>query len=164
MAESGSLTAAVYAEEQVDDMAGMYLTFSSEELVYGLSIRNVTEIVALPSITPVPDLPDFVRGVVNLRGRVIPVVDVRMRFGLPYRDYHERTCLIILSTSDMNVGLIVDGVNEVIRIPDEQIEAPPRLGSDGSRFVSGVGKVGDEVRVLLDLSQLLSETVRAVTA
>ena len=108
-----------------DTMEDRYLTFFIGEEVYGLAIRNVTEIVGLQRITEVPDMPSYVLGVINLRGAVIPVVDVRLRFGIEQREADERTCVIVVQLEDISVGLIVDTVSEVIDIPGDNV-APPQ--------------------------------------
>ena len=103
-------------------------------------------------------MPDFVKGVINVRGQVIPVIDVRLRFGMEERNYDERTCIINTRIHDSTVGLIVDGVSEVMEISDETIEPSPSVNSGaGSRFISGLGKVGEEVKILLDIQTLLFE-------
>jgi len=103
-------------------------------------------------------MPDFVKGVINLRGQVIPVIDVRTRFHLESRAYDDRTCVVVVNISDMSVGLIVDTVNEVVSIPPEQISPPPKVatGTTG-RYVQGMGKVGDSVKILLNVQKLLRD-------
>lgn len=143
-------------EEHEDAQAGKYLTFVLGEESYGLEMRAVTEIIGLQKITPVPDMPAFVRGVINLRGQVIPVMDVRARFQMPPRDYNERTCIIVIQVQAVTVGLIVDTVSEVLDIPADQVEDPPRFGGEGSgRFIKGIGKVGEDVKIILDADRLL---------
>jgi purine-binding chemotaxis protein CheW len=140
-----------------DTMQGKYLTFVLDQEHYGLEIRVVTEIIGMQNITVVPDLPEFMKGVINLRGKIIPVIDVRMKFKKPPQPYHDRTCIIIVEIGDMPVGLIVDRVAEVLNIPDENIVAPPD-GKTGfsNRYLQGIGKVGNEVKLLLDSNRLLS--------
>ncbi len=145
-------------DENEDTQAGKYLTFILGAESYGLEMRAVTEIIGMQKITPVPDMPPFVRGVINLRGQVIPVMDVRARFRMPARDYDDRTCIIVIQVVTITVGLIVDTVSEVLDIPDGQIETPPRLGGEGtSRFIKGLGKVGEDVKIILDADRLLHE-------
>ncbi|MDH5297922.1 MAG: chemotaxis protein CheW [Desulfobulbaceae bacterium] len=139
-----------------DTMKDKYLTFHLAGEDYGLDIAFVTEIIGIQRITEVPDMPDFVKGVINLRGKVIPVMDVRLRFHLPEREYDERTCIIVVDISGTAVGLVVDQVNEVADIPEEQVEPPPRTTKGAtSRFLKGMGKVDDEVRILLNVDKLL---------
>lgn len=133
-----------------------YLTFEIGEVEYGLSIKLVTEIIGLQKITTLPDMPNYVRGVVNMRGKVIPLVDVRLRFGYKERDYDERTCIIVTDIKDTAVGLIVDRVKEVLAIPEKQIDPPPKVKKGAeSRFVDGLAKVGEKVNILLDIDKIL---------
>ena len=140
-----------------DTQKGRFLTFRLAEEDYGLEIRYVTEIIGIQKITEVPDLPGFVKGVINLRGKVIPVMDVRARFSLPERAYDERTCIVVVNVEEKSVGLVVDKVNEVASIADDQIEPPPRAGHDTCSYIQGIGKMGDEVKILLDVKHLLYE-------
>ena len=144
--------------EYEDTQAGKFLTFRLGAETYGLQIRVVTEIIRWQDITPVPDVADYIKGIINLRGKVIPVMDVRCRFGMPPRDYDARTCIIVMQVSASNVGLIVDTVCEVVDISDADVEPAPRVGGSESRAViAGVGKTGDEVNILLDPSRLVFE-------
>ena len=139
-----------------DTMKDKYLTFHLAGEDYGLDIVYVTEIIGIQRITEVPDMPDFVKGVINLRGKVIPVMDVRLRFHLPERDYDERTCIIVVDINNTAVGLVVDQVNEVADIPEKDVEPPPRTTKGASsRFLKGMGKVDEEVRILLNVDKLL---------
>ncbi len=143
-------------EEQEDTQEGKYLTFTLGNEEYGIEIKNVTEIIGIQNITDLPDMPNYVKGVINLRGKVIPVVDVRLRFGFEERKYDERTCIVVVNINNMAVGLIVDSVSEVIDIPADHIEPPPKVNKgESSRFIQGLGKVGEEVKILLDIRQLL---------
>jgi len=144
------------SQEEEDTIENMYLTFQLGNEVYGIGIACVTEIVGIQKITEVPDMPDFVKGVVNLRGQVIPVVDVRLRFHMPARAYDERTCIIVVNINDVQLGLVVDTVNEVMTIDEADVSAPPRVDtSESARYIKGMGKVGEEVRILLDGRKLL---------
>lgn len=139
-----------------DTQKDKYLTFRLAQEDYGLELRHVTEIVVIQKITEVPDLPAFVKGVINLRGQVIPVLDVRARFHLPERLYDERTCVVVVNIGDTAVGLIVDTVNEVLTIPAANLCPPPKLAKGRSaRFIQSLGKVGDDVKILLDVNKLL---------
>ncbi len=143
-------------EENEDTLENKFLTFSIGSEEYGIEIRYVTEIIGIQKITVLPDMPSYVRGVINLRGKVIPVIDVRARFGIEERDYDERTSIIVVHLNDMSVGLIVDTVSEVMDIPQSDVEPPPRVSRGaGSRYIHGMGKVGEEVKILLDISKLL---------
>ncbi len=144
--------------EDEDAQRGKFLTFHLAKEDYGIEIRHITEIIGIQKITEVPDMPDCVRGVINLRGKVIPVMDVRSRFQLPARAYDERTCIVVVNIADNPVGLVVDQVSEVADIAREQIEPPPNAGTGNtSRYIQGMGKIGEEVKILLDVNKLLGE-------
>ncbi len=144
--------------ENEDTLKNMYLTFRLGKEDYGIEIRYVTEIVGMQKITEVPDMPVFVKGVVNLRGQVIPVLDMRLRFNMESRDYDERTCIIVVNIGGSQVGLVVDTVNEVRNIDDDQISPPPKTaGADSAQYIQGMGKVGEEVIILLEGQRLLRD-------
>ena len=158
MAEEEVVTTDDDLYDDEDTMKDKYLTFHLAGEDYGLDIAFVTEIIGIQRITEVPDMPDFVRGVINLRGKVIPVMDVRLRFHLPEREYDERTCIIVVDINATAVGLVVDKVNEVVDIPEADVEPPPRTTKGAtSRFLKGMGKVDEEVRILLNVDKLLYE-------
>jgi len=145
-------------EDDEDTQKDKFLTFHVEKEDYGIDIRHVTEIIGIQKITGIPDMPDYVKGVINLRGKVIPVLDMRKRFGFEERDYDDRTCIVVVNINETAVGLVVDSVNEVADIPEQQIEQPPDINNAGaSLFIQGLGKVGDEVKILLDVNALLFE-------
>jgi Chemotaxis signal transduction protein len=138
-----------------DTMQGKHLIFQVGNEQYGIEIRFVTEIVGIQKINEVPDLPGYMKGIINLRGRVIPVMDIRARFRLPAREYDERTCIIVVQVGEQTSGLIIDQVKEVTEIPEADIEPPPaRTAGQAGNFVQGIGKVGDEVKILLDVGRL----------
>jgi purine-binding chemotaxis protein CheW len=144
-------------EEEEDTQENKFLTFLLGKEEYGIEIRCVTEIIGILSITGVPDMPVFIRGVINLRGKVIPVMDVRLRFNLEERQYDERTCIVVINIDEQVVGLIVDRVLEVLDIPKSEVEPPPKASKpDNGRFVQGMGKVGDKGKILLDAQQLIN--------
>ena len=144
--------------EDEDTMKDKYLTFHLAGEDYGIDIAYVTEIIGIQKITQVPDMPDFVKGVINLRGKVIPVMDVRLRFHLPERGYDERTCIVVVDIDSTAVGLVVDQVNEVADIPEKDVEPPPRTTKGtSSRYLKGMGKVENEVRILLSVDKLLQD-------
>lgn len=156
-------SAEIPASEEEDTLGGMFLTFVIGGESYGLPIRSVTEIIGLQEITPIPDVPAYVRGIINLRGKVIPVMDVRLRFSMNEREYDARTCIVVVQVRDSSVGLVVDTVSEVVSIPDQNIEAPPQLGDRRSNdAIQGVGKAGDEIKLLLNVEMLVyGEQLRA---
>jgi len=142
-------------EEIEDTQHGKYLTFPLGEEEYGIEISAVTEIIGVQKITVLPDLPHFVKGTINLRGKIIPVIDVRLRFKLEEREYQERTCIIVVNIDDISIGLIVDSVSEVIDISNDSIETPPKLNNGaGNKFVKAFGKVKDNVVIILDIKNL----------
>lgn len=139
------------------ELGGKYLTFLLNEDEFGVEILKIREIIGILDITQVPQTADFVEGVVNLRGKVIPVIDLRIKFGMPRREYDEQTCIIVVDVG-MMMGIIVDTVQEVHDIPAEQIEPPPRIGrSVDASFILGMGKVNNQVKILLNIDKVLSE-------
>jgi purine-binding chemotaxis protein CheW len=139
-----------------DTLKDKYLTFSLAEEDYGIEIRHVIEIIGIQKITKVPNLPAFIKGVINLRGKVIPVMDVRARFNLEARDYDERTCIVVVDIDGEGMGLVVDHVNEVAGIPEAQVEPPPASPhSRADHYISGIGKMEDEVKILLNVERLI---------
>lgn len=139
-----------------DTQHGRFLTFSLGEEVFGIEIKYVTEIIGMQSITKVPEVPDYIKGIINLRGKIIPVIDVRLKFGKEAIEYNDRTCIVVIDIEEISVGLIVDNVEEVLTIDDEAI-APPPANKTGfeNRFMKGIGKVGGKVQLLLDCERLL---------
>jgi purine-binding chemotaxis protein CheW len=141
-----------------DAQKGMYLTFFIGNEVFGIEIRHVMEIVGIQARTALPEMPEYIKGLINLRGNIIPLLDVRLRFGKEPREYDDRTCVIVIDISGTRIGLIVDSVSEVITIPDEDITELPKMGlGSGNRYLKKVGKVGDEVKLLIDCEKFLTE-------
>ncbi len=140
-----------------DSMSGMYLTFELAGEGYGLEIRHVIEIIGIQPVTCVPDMPHHVIGVLNLRGKVIPIIDVRLRFHLEAREYDDRTCIVVVDVADMSVGLVVDKVNEVVDIPQQNIEPPPLSRNRNNNYIKGLGKMDQKVNILLDINDLLGD-------
>jgi purine-binding chemotaxis protein CheW len=148
----------LYDETDEDTQKDKYLTFRIGKESYGIEIRHVTEIGVMQEITEVPDMPDCITGVINLRGNVISVMNVRSRFGLESKEYDERTCIIVVDINNLSVGLIVDTVNEVLSIPEDQIDPPPKTHSGiKSSYIQGMGKVEGQVKILLDVEKILYE-------
>ena len=138
-----------------DTMQGMYLTFDLAGEGYGLEICHITEIIGIQKITNIPDMPEHVIGVLNLRGKVIPIIDVRLRFHLPLREYDERTCIIVININENPVGLVVDQVSEVVDITEKDIEPPPATGNNSGDYIQGLGKIGEKVKILLNAEALV---------
>ena len=142
--------------EDEDTQKDKYLTFHLAGEDYGIDIRYVIEIIGIQNITDVPDMPAFIRGVINLRGKVIPIMDVRARFDLESRDYDDRTCIIVVDIDGTEVGLVVDEVSEVMDIPEANVEPAPRTSKNNEdSFIQGMGKVNNNVKILLDVHKLL---------
>ena len=146
-------------DEDEDTQKDKFLTFTVGKEDYGLEIYHVTEIIGIQKITEVPDMPDYVKGVINLRGKVIPIMDVRKRFNFEERAYDERTCIVVVNINDTSLGLVVDTVKEVSDIPEKNIQPPPDI-AEGNRqfFISGLGKIDEEVKILLDAEKLLTKS------
>ncbi len=139
---------------------GKHLTFALAQEEYGLEILDVREIIGLMEITCVPKVPSYVKGVINLRGKVIPVIDLRLKFGMPKVDYTNETCIIVLNVNGSMMGIIVDKVCEVLDIAQENIEPAPTFGGKTkSDFITGMGKIGDKVKILLNISKVLATDV-----
>lgn len=142
-----------------DNIDEMYLTFALANEEYGVGIAGVTEIVGMQRIMSVPDVPHYIKGVINLRGKVIPLMDVRLRFGMAERAYDERTVVIVMDVAEAPIGLIVDGVSEVLEIPPAHVDQHTQFGRANQRTViAGIGRVGDRVAILLDTAVLVSES------
>ncbi len=149
--------AATAQRAQTRQLGGKYLTFVLAEEEYGLEILKVREIIGMMDITAVPRTPEFVKGVINLRGKVIPVVDLRRKFGLPSVEATEQTCIIVVHVGQVEMGIVVDKVSEVLDIASEDIEPPPSFGvSVDTDFILGMGKAGNKVTILLDISRVLT--------
>ncbi len=141
---------------------GKFLTFLMANEKYGLEILKVREIMGMMDVTTVPTTPAFVRGVINLRGKVIPVVDLRLKFGLEAKEDTQRTCIIVVhlthTAQEMTMGIIVDEVSDVLDIDQNQIEPPPSFGANiRTDFILGMGKVDKKVMTMLDIDRVLSE-------
>lgn len=144
--------------EQEDTQHGRFLTFSVGKEDFGIEIGYVTEIIGMQPITGIPETEDYIKGIVNLRGKIIPVVDMRLKFKKEPSEYTDRTCIVVIETSEMSVGLIVDKVSEVLTIDDKEIAPPPDYKTGiKNRYIQGIGKVGGEVKLLLDCKKLFNE-------
>ena len=135
---------------------GKFLTFRLADEEYGIEILKVREINGIMDITSLPQMPHYMKGVINLRGKVIPVVDLRRKFGLEEIPYTEQTCIIVVNVG-REIGIIVDTVSEVLDITDENVEPPPEMtGAVDTAFILGMGKVGNAVKILLDIDRVLN--------
>lgn len=161
MTEGTGSGGAGVARSSVGQLAGKYLTFELGREVYGLQILKVQEIIGMMNVTAVPRTPEFVRGVINLRGKVIPVIDLRLKFAMETKEDTERTCIIVVQVSGgsqmVTMGIIVDEVSEVLDVKAEQIEPPPSFGGAvDTDFILAMGKVGQKVVMLLDADKVLT--------
>ncbi len=147
------------ASEGYDAQKGKYMTFKSGLEYFGLGIQYVEQIIQFQTITAIPETEDYIKGLINLRGKVIPVVDVRLRFKQPPLEYNDRTCIIVINVRDVTVGLIVEQIAEVVEIKEDNILPPPTIGRGGvhNKYVYGIGRVGDTVKLLLDPDKLLND-------
>jgi purine-binding chemotaxis protein CheW len=141
---------------------GKYLTFSLAKEEYGIGILKVKEIIGMMTITPVPQTPSFVKGVINLRGKVIPVIDLRLKFGMEEIEYDERTSIIVVEvrggTGTVQIGIVVDSVSEVVNIKSEDIEDTPTFGTRlDTDYILGMAKLSGGVKILLDIDQVLTD-------
>lgn len=149
------------AVQSIADREGKYLTFTLADEEYGIGILKIKEIIGMMAITTVPQTPDFVKGVINLRGKVIPVMDLRLRFGMEAMDYTERTCIIVVeiegSTGTIQIGIVVDSVSEVLNIKGEEIEDTPTFGAKlNTDYILGMAKMEGGVKILLEIDQVIS--------
>lgn len=145
--------------KEEDTQYGKYLTFLLDNEFYGIEIKYVIELIGIQIITNIPNVPDYVKGIINLRGKIIPVIDVRLRFQKEERPYDDRTCIIVVEFNEIQAGLIVDSVDEVIDISDAQIaKAPQRqAGEIENSFIKCIGKTGDKIILLLDHEVILAD-------
>jgi len=154
----------------VEKREGKHLIFQLQERGYGIPILTVNEIIGIMDITPIPKAPSFIKGIINLRGKIIPVMDLRLKFGMPEKEYDEQTCIIIVNVTFENVvkqiGVVVDIVSEVVDIPATEIEPPPKYGTQREEdFLNGIGKVKDKVVMLLDIEKVIysEEIIKLLT-
>lgn len=141
-----------------DNLINKYLTFFVENQLFGIPIADVIQIVGLQEITEVPEFPEYAKGIINLRGTIIPIIDVRLRLRKEEVPYTERTCIIITKIEDSNIGFIVDSVNEVANINEENITDPPSIGTDYvNTFIIGIAKNDDIIILLMDIKKILNK-------
>ncbi len=157
----------IYAESSVSDSVAelndQYLTFHLEKQLYGVSINYVEQIISMQPVTEVPEYPSYAKGIVSLRGSIIPVIDLRMRLGRAETVYTERTCIVIVNIGEYQLGCIVDEVDAVVHVADSQIEPPPRMKEVGTtnRYLTGIARLpsdestGEKIILCLDLTKIL---------
>lgn len=145
---------------EFDTQKGKYVTFKSGNEYFGLKIQYVSEIIGFQEITEIPESEDYIKGLINLRGKIIPVIDVRIRFKQEPFEYTDRTCIIVINFNNLVVGLIVEKIAEVVEIQEENILPSPSIGradKSQNKYVYAIGKVGDDVKLLLDPDRLLND-------
>jgi purine-binding chemotaxis protein CheW len=149
------------AVQRAAEREGKYLTFSMDREEYGIGILTIKGIIGMMRITPVPQTPEYVKGVINLRGKVIPVVDLRLRFGMDSNGYTERTCIIVVeiehNSRTLQMGIVVDSVSEVLNIKGSDIEETPEFGTTlNADYILGIAKTTGSLEILLDIERVLS--------
>ncbi len=143
-----------------DTQKGKFMTFQTGKEYFGISISFVEEIIVMPSITAVPEVKDYIKGLINLRGKIIPVIDVRTRFKMDPIEYNDRTCIIVINVKSTVVGLIVERIAEVDDISDDDIVPPPSIASrakEHNKYVYGLARTGDAVKLLIDPEKLIKD-------
>lgn len=148
------------AVSAIEKREGKYLTFTLSDEEYGIGILKIKEIIGMMAVTTVPQTPEFVKGVINLRGKVIPVIDLRLRFGMESMDYTERTCIIVVeidgTAGTVQIGIVVDSVSEVLNIKADEIEDTPTFGTRlNTDYILGMAKMEGGVKILLDINRVL---------
>ncbi len=145
-------------DDDIDNIDNQFLAFDIGDEQYGIGIAQIMEIIEMVPITPIPNMEHYIKGVINLRGKVLPVMDVRLRFTMEEKEYDAGTCIIVVQINDLEIGLIVDSVSEVVEIKDEEMQRPPNISQDSKkRFVLGMARVEEKVTILLELEKLLYE-------
>lgn len=150
-------------EQEKDAQKGMFMTFQAGKEYFGINISYVKQIIAMQPITVVPEVEDYIKGLINLRGKIIPVIDVRVRFKMEPKEYTDRTCIIVIDVKSTVVGLIVEKIAEVDTIMDSDIVPPPTLGgrstNEENKYVYGLARTEDTVKLLLDPEKLIKQEV-----
>ena len=152
-------------KKELETQEGKYVTFKSGNEYYAIKIQYVNEIIVYQEITAIPESEDYIKGLINLRGKIIPVIDVRVRFKQEPVEYTDRTCIIIIDVNSTVVGLIVEKIAEVVEIDEENIIPSPSFGKadkSHNRYVYAIGRVGEDVKLLLDPDKLLNEADIAI--
>ncbi|MBT5305761.1 MAG: purine-binding chemotaxis protein CheW [Candidatus Scalindua sp.] len=139
------------------EQEGKYLAFILNNETYGIEILRVREIIGLMDVTTVPQTPEYMKGVINLRGKVIPVIDLRLKFSMQEKEHTDETCVIVVEVNNTSIGIIVDSVSEVLEITRGEIEESPHFGQDiDTSYIMGLGKVKEKIVILLDIEEILS--------
>lgn len=134
-----------------------YLTFWTSDQIFGVSIADVVQIVQMQPVTEVPEFPSYAKGIITLRGSIIPIIDVRARFDMPEKEYDDRTCIIVCSMANQYLGFIVDSVDEVTLIPKNEVSAPPKLSNEKiAEYLMGVSQRGSQLVLLIDMRKFIA--------
>lgn len=142
----------------LDDLSGRFLTFYIGDAIYGIGLSRVIEIISVQDITRIPNLPLYIKGIINLRGKIVPVMDIRLRFGLPEKSYDDLTCIIVVNMDDMTIGLIADQVHEVTAAEDTVLTELPDFNENSSgTYLESIGKMGSELILNIDCRRLFYE-------
>ena len=142
----------------IDELAGRYLTFMLGENTYGVELMRVIDIITIQAITSVPYVPEYVKGVINLRGKIIPVIDMRIKFGLPSVGYDDRTCIIVIEMERIQVGMIVDTVSEVLTLNNESLTLIPEFDRyNNNKYLSSIGRIGEKLVMNLNCHKIFVE-------
>lgn len=146
-------------DDEMEGEADKFLLFDLGEEAYGIQISHIIQIVEMQPITRIPDMPEYVKGIINIRGQIIPTIDLRSRFHLSEKEADKKTCIVIIALESNSMGLIVDTVSEVKSIPQDDISAAPQVKNlaVNEKYIMGLAKVDDEVKILLDINKLFSE-------
>ncbi|MCP5005251.1 MAG: purine-binding chemotaxis protein CheW [Planctomycetes bacterium] len=145
----------IASRKAVDE--GKFLTFALNREEYGIEILKVREIIGVIDITPVPQTPDYMKGIINLRGKVIPIIDLRLKFSMPEEAHTQETCVIVVKINNAPIGVVVDNVSEVLDIKSEEVEDTPQFSHDiDTDFIMGLGKAKEKIIILLDIDKVLS--------
>ena len=145
-------------QDEEDTQKGRFLTFNLGEEAFGIEIKHVTEIVGMQPVTIIPEVPDYVKGIINLRGKIIPVIDIRLKFKKSEIEYNERTCIIVVEIGAVSAGFIVDNVAEVLTIAEDDVVPPPEYKAGfKNNYIKQIGKTENGVVLLLDCMKMLNE-------
>ncbi|HDQ13995.1 MAG TPA: purine-binding chemotaxis protein CheW [Sediminispirochaeta sp.] len=157
MAKDDTIDEDMLIEDDEESTEDKYLMCKLGQEVYGINISHVTDIIELQKITEVPDMPEYVKGVINLRGQVIPIIDLRLRFRMEGREYDDRTVITVVNIHGASIGFIVDTATEVQAIPEKAIDPAPSFhgGADRKKYIAGLGKIGEQVIIILDMERLV---------
>lgn len=146
--------------EEEDSQKGRFMTFQTGKEYFGISISYVNEIIAMQEITSIPEVEDYIKGLINLRGKIIPVIDVRIRFKMEPKEYTNRTCIIVISVKSVTIGLIVEKIADVDTIMEDDIVPPPAIGrkdKESNKYVYGLARTGEIVKMLIDPEKLIND-------